>query len=92
MAHWAGGPLTHVGQNDVAAQRLGPASQPRRPILPEPAGVATRAHGVITAATAAAVAHPPAASQGARGGESDGESTGEASRSSRPDGWGSGRT
>jgi hypothetical protein len=92
MAHWAGGPLTHVGQNGTAARRLGPASQPRRPILPEPTGAATRTHGVITVATATAVARPPAASPGARVGESDSESTGEAQRSRRADGWGVGGT
>jgi hypothetical protein len=66
MAHSAGGPLTRVGQNGTAARRLGLASRPWWPIWPEPAGAATRAHGMITAATAAAVAHPPAASSMAK--------------------------
>jgi hypothetical protein len=92
MAHWVGGPLTHMGRNGTTAWQLGPASRPRWPILPEPADAATRARSVITMAmaTATAVARPPVASLGARGGESDDESTGEARRSCLADGWGSG--
>jgi hypothetical protein len=37
MAHWAGGPLTHIGRNSTVAQRLGPASRLKRPTLPESA-------------------------------------------------------
>jgi hypothetical protein len=85
------GRRTRAGRKGTTARWLGPALRPRQPIFPEPVRAATRAHGVITAATATVVERPPMASLGARGGESDGESTGEARRSRWVDGWGSGR-
>jgi hypothetical protein len=92
MAHWACSALNHAGQNGITARLLGPASRPRRPSFLELADAATLARSVITTATAAAVARPPAVSLGARGSEFDGESTGGARHLRRADGWGSERT